>query len=120
MKLLIADDNAAMRQWICSVVADLADTIFECSNGAEAVAAYAEQHPDWVLMDLMMPVMDGLQATAKIKAMEPQARIAIVTSHNDARLRNEATKVGADAFIPKDQLFDLRYLIQTPKENYEA
>ena len=116
MKLLIAEDNAAMRQLICSIVADLADGIVECSNGAEAVAAYGEHHPDWVLMDLRMDVMDGLQATRAIKAQWPDARVVIVTSYNDAKLRVEASRAGACRYVLKEELLSLRQLITNNTE----
>lgn len=111
MKLLIAEDNEAMRRMICSVVADLADTIVECSDGAAAVAAYGEHHPDWVFMDLRMPGMDGLQATRAIKAEWPEARVVIVTSYNDAKLRAEANRVGADGYVLKEELLALRQML---------
>src|SRR5262249_22766631 len=52
MKLMIVEDNAEMRQLLRGVVADVADEVAECSDGEEAVATYAAQQPDWVLMDL--------------------------------------------------------------------
>ena len=68
MKLLIVEDNQPMRRLIRSLAADLSESITECSDGADARANYAEHHPDWVLMDLMMPQMDGLAATRQILA----------------------------------------------------
>ncbi len=111
MELLIAEDNEAMRQMICAVVADLVDSIVECRNGAEAVAEYGEHQPDWVFMDLRMPVMDGLQATRAIKANWPDARVVIVTSYDDTKLRAEANRVGAYGYILKEEFLALRTLI---------
>lgn len=111
MKLLIAEDNEAMRRMICSVVADLADCVIECSDGAAAVAAYGEHHPDWVFMDLRMQGMDGLQATRAIKAEWPEARVVIVTSYNDTKLRAEANKVGACGYVLKEELLALRQML---------
>jgi CheY-like chemotaxis protein len=117
MKLLIVDDNAAMRSLIRSLVADLADDIVECDDGAAAVLAFAAQQsegvlPDWVLMDLRMQPMDGLQATRAIRAQCPAARVVIVTSYNDARLRAEATRCGAYGYVLKEDLLTLRHLLQ--------
>ncbi len=111
MELIIAEDNEAMRQMICAVVAALVDSIVECRNGAEAVAAYNEHQPDWVFMDLCMQGMDGLQATRTIKAEWPEARIVIVTSYNDTKLRAEASKAGACGYVLKEELLALREIL---------
>ena len=71
MKLLIVDDNAEMRRLITRLVGDLAETINECSDGAQALIAYREQQPDWVLMDIKMPGLDGSAATRQIIAAFP-------------------------------------------------
>jgi CheY-like chemotaxis protein len=112
MKFLIAEDNAAMRQMIGSVITDWADEIVECSDGATAVSSYGEHRPDWVLMDIRMPTMDGLTATAAIKAAWPDAHIVIVTSYNDARLRAAAQQAGACGYVLKEDLLTLRHLLE--------
>jgi len=112
--LLIVDDNAAMRQLIRRVVSDLADSIEECSDGAEALAAYERHHfggGDLVLMDIEMPGMDGLTATRQLRAAHPEARIVIVTRHNDEELRGAALQDGACGFVPKENLLELRAII---------
>src|SRR5436305_4860336 len=79
MKLLIVEDNAGMRRLIKSVVQDLVDKVMECEDGAGAFQAYIDFLPDWVLMDIKMPKMDGLTATLTIKNAFPDANICIVT-----------------------------------------
>ena len=111
MSLLIVDDDERMRGLIRSIVADLADSITECGDGAEAEACYTEHHPDWVLMDLMMPRMNGFEATSRIMAFDPAAKIVIVTGNESQRLRDAATSAGACAFVSKENLLDLRQLI---------
>lgn len=111
MKLLIVDDNQEMRRLIKSVVADLAEEIVECADGAEALIAYREQLPDWVLMDIEMPVLDGLAATRQIIADFPKARIAIITRHGHEKLRITAQAAGACAYVLKEDLFPLREVI---------
>jgi CheY-like chemotaxis protein len=111
MKLLIVDDNPEMRRLIKSVVADLAEDIAECTDGAEALTAYRQQLPDWVLMDVEMPVLDGLAATRQIIADFPNARVAIVTRHSHEKLRAAARESGACAYVLKEDLFSLRSLI---------
>lgn len=64
--LLSVEDNEAMRRMIKSLVADLADVIFECDGGGAALGLYPAHRPDWVLMDIQMEPVDGLTATRQI------------------------------------------------------
>ena len=66
MKILIVDDNAGMRRLLRRAVPDTASAIWECSDGADALAAYAERHPNVVLMDIRMLRMGGLAAARQI------------------------------------------------------
>jgi CheY-like chemotaxis protein len=112
MKVMVVDDNQEMRRMICSIIGDAAVTC-EFANGAEASDAYPAELPDLVLMDLMMPQVGGIAATKIIRAAYPQAKIAIVTSHNGAALREAATQAGAFAYVLKENLMDLRPLLTT-------
>jgi CheY-like chemotaxis protein len=111
LSLLIVEDNEHMRSLIRSIVADLADSITECGDGAEAQACYAAQHPDWVLMDMMMPRMNGLVATRRIVAFDPAARIVMVTARDSQSLREAAISAGACAYVSKDNLLALREIL---------
>lgn len=114
MNFLIVDDNAQMRRMIKTVIADLADEISECDDGANALAAFAEYRPDWILMDVRMKAVDGLTATRNIKAAFNFAKIIIVTNYDDADLRESARKAGATAYVLKENLLDLRRILQLP------
>ena len=94
-----------------SLVEDLDADICECADGGEAVSACEARQPDWVLMDVQMSPMDGLTATRKIKTFFPETKICIVTNHADQKTRQAATDAGANAFLSKDNLMDLRELI---------
>ena len=111
MKLLIVEDNAEMRRLIASLVSDLVESIDECSDGAQALLAYREQRPDWVLMDIKMPGLDGIAATRQIVAAFPEAQIVIVTDYGDAKLRAAAGAAGALAYVIKEDLFALRGIL---------
>ena len=111
MKLLIVDDNAGMRRLIKGLVHDLAETINECGDGAEALAAYVEYRPDWVLMDIKMERLDGFAATRQIMAAFPEAQIVMVTDYGDAKSRAAADAAGACAYVIKEDLFALRAIL---------
>jgi len=112
MKLLIVDDNQPMRRLIRSLLTDVAELIVECGDGAVARSLYAEHQPDWVLMDLMMPKVDGVCATRQILASYPAARILIVTDHESHALREAAWRAGACGYVLKENLKDLRQLFR--------
>jgi len=109
--LLIVDDDARMRALIRSIVADLVDSVRECGDGAEAQTIYAEHQPDWVFMDVAMPLCNGLTATLNIKGQDPKARIIIVTGQESPTLRAQAKSAGAFGFVMKDDLFELRGIL---------
>jgi CheY-like chemotaxis protein len=112
MKLLIVEDSAEMRRMIKRVLKDLASEISECEDGSEALASFARHEPDWVLMDIGMKKMDGLTATRHLLAHWPQARVVIVTSHDDDLLREQAQQAGAVGYVLKENLLTLRQRLQ--------
>jgi len=111
MKVLIVEDNQAVRRMMKSLIADLADEIRECADGAEALSAYSESQPDVVLMDIRMQQVDGLTATRIIKARHHDARIIIVTNHDQPELRDAAHDAGAAGYVLKENLMTLRQLL---------
>jgi len=117
LTVLVVDDNADMRRLIRSIVSDLAHYIVECSDGSQAIQAYAAHKPDWVLMDIEMPALDGISATWEIKAGFPDAQIVIVTEYDDPAWREEARRAGACAYVLKDSLADVRRILtdQSPR-----
>lgn len=116
VKLLIVEDDPAMRALIKRIVGSVADAVYECDDGHEAVAAYAAHRPDWVFMDIKMKNLDGLDATREITAAWPGARIVIVTGYNDASLREAARQAGARGYLLKDNLTELLRLLKDTRE----
>ena len=120
MKLLIVEDNAQMRSLIRELVRDLAGPVTECTDGDEALEAYSAQQftsDDRVLMDLQMPRVGGLEATRRIRAIYPDAQIIIVTQHDDPHWRTAARESGAMAFVLKQNLLELRNILQTTPQS---
>ena len=113
MKLLIVENSFSVRQILKTVVAPLAMEITECGDGGEALALYARYRPDFVLMDIDLVEMDGITATRKIKAGDPNARIIIVTNYDEADFREAAQKAGACGYVLKENLLDVLTLLQT-------
>ena len=112
MNFLIVEDNDNMRRMIKSLVSEFAGETYECRDGAEALVAYAEHLPDWVLMDIRMSEVDGITATRQLKAAFPDANIIIVTDYNDAELRRSAREAGAREYVTKEELLDLRRILR--------
>jgi len=103
IRILIADDHPMMREALRTALADEPDmqVVGEATNGLEALRFAAEHKPDVIIMDLLMPVMDGLEATAAIFAANPQARILISTSLEDEEKILAAIQAGALGYFPK-------------------
>lgn len=109
--VLLVEDNDAMRALIRSLVEEITPVVHECESGEGAVDAYAAVRPDWVLMDIEMPGLDGIAATRAIRLLDPEARVVIVTAHGDDEYRLAARAAGARGFILKEDLLDLPALL---------
>ncbi len=107
MTILIVDDNDGIRRIVRHALKDIATTVWECSDGLDAPAAYRTHQPDVVLMDIRMPGVDGLEATRRILRNDPLARVVIVTDYEDDVLRAEAREAGARGYALKLNLLDL-------------
>ena len=90
----------------------MSDEFRECEDGAEALTAYAEFLPDWVLMDWEMKQVNGLVATQNIINRFPDAKILIVTNYDEKDLRQAAAEAGASGFILKDDLLRLQAFLK--------
>jgi len=107
MKIMIVDDHAEMRRLLRSALSHLTNEFVECADGADAVAAFPQQQPDWTIMDVGMQGMDGLEATRRIRSQSPSARILILTQHDSPPIRSAAFAAGACAYLSKDQLAEI-------------
>ncbi len=104
IRVLICDDHAIVRKGIGALLAVQPDiqVVGEASNGVEAVAQAEALSPDVILMDLMMPEVDGIEATRRITARQPDARILVLTSFAADDKVFPAVKAGALGYLLKD------------------
>jgi DNA-binding NarL/FixJ family response regulator len=106
MRILVVDDHEPVRAGICALLAtDSAFTVCgEARDGYDAFEKAKELHPDIVLMDVTMPVMNGLVATRQIKQLLPKTIIIIVTQHDAREMMRQALDAGAAAYIVKSRI----------------
>ena len=104
IRILIADDHAVVRAGLAQLIATFADVelVGVASDGREAVTLCAERRPDVVLMDLEMPVLDGIEATRRIKAAQPDVAVVVLTSFSDRERILLALDAGAAGYLLKD------------------
>ena len=116
IQVLIAEDHAIVRDGISSLLATIADidVIGEAANGLQAVAMFKRLQPDIVLMDLVMPEMDGIQAINEIMTFDPDARILVLTSFATDDKVFPALKAGACGYLLKDS--DSEELVRSIRE----
>lgn len=98
LKVMVVDDEIAMREILKIMLKDY--KVIEASNGREAVALYAKEKPDIVLMDVMMPLMNGIEATAEIKKIDPNAKIVAITAYASSK-GEKVMEAGADYILKK-------------------
>lgn len=104
LRVLIVDDVEQVRKDLHTFLTLTGDieVIGAACNGLEAIRLVQAMHPQVVLMDLEMPVMDGYQAARQIKALQPSCRIIALTIHGDDAEQKKAFQAGVDDFIAKD------------------
>ncbi len=105
--ILLVDDEPHIRKFVSLILKQLGSpTLFEASNGQEALEIYQREQPDLVLLDVSMPVMDGLETLKRLKAIDPDAVVVMLTSIVNRQSIDEALDYGAANYLRKD----------TPKE----
>jgi two-component system, chemotaxis family, chemotaxis protein CheY len=105
--ILVVDDEAHIRKFVTLILRSLGVTsIIEAPNGEEAVATYARERPDLVLLDVNMPHIDGIETLKRLKAADPDCVVVMLTSLANRHTIEQALELGAANYIRKD----------TPKE----
>ncbi|QMU27143.1 response regulator transcription factor [Adhaeribacter radiodurans] len=104
IKILLADDHTLVRNGIRSMLENSADLeiVGEAQNGAEALTKVKELAPDVLLLDIAMPIMTGIEATAQINKLYPETRCLVLSMHHDEDYILKAVESGAYGYLLKD------------------
>jgi two-component system response regulator DegU len=101
--LILVDDHQLLRQGLRRSLEDAGfDVVGEASDGQEAIILAEKLRPDLVLMDVTMPVLDGIEATRQLRAKVPESRVVILTMHGEEEVVERALRAGAVGFLVKD------------------
>ena len=103
--VLVVDDNASIRQALCRVFTSEAefDLCGEAENGREAIEKAQVLHPDLIVMDLSMPVMNGIDAARTLKTLMPMVPVIIFSEYSDVFSEQEARSAGISALVSKSE-----------------
>jgi two-component system, chemotaxis family, chemotaxis protein CheY len=116
--ILVVDDAAFMRMMIRDILAKEGYSILEAVNGRDAVAKFGKSRPDLVTLDVTMPEMDGLEALAAIREIDPSASVLMVSAMGQQALIVAALEAGATDFLIKP--FQPTKVLETVKKCLEA
>ena len=107
--VLVVDDHALLRTGVANIINQEPDlrVIAEASNGQEAIDAFERYRPDVTLLDLRMPVMEGVEAVRQIRERDPLAKVIVLTTYDTDEDISRALKAGAKAYVLKDISADL-------------
>lgn len=102
--VLVVDDHLLVRTGVANIISNEPDllVVAEAANGVEAIAAFERHRPDVTLLDLRMPVMEGVEAVRQIRQRDPAARVIVLTTYDTDEDITRALKAGAKAYILKD------------------
>lgn len=109
LTVVVVDDTLDYRQIVWSLLAELADVVTvvgEAADGEEGLAVVLRERPDIVITDLMMPHLNGVELTRRIRQALPQTTVILMSSHPEDAYRLMASDSGADAFVNKRVIFD--------------
>lgn len=103
MRVLIVDDQAAVRSGVRSTLQDQGlDVVGEAANGEEAIERVEKLNPELIIMDISMPVLDGLSAAKIIKRCHPRTQILMLSMHNVSDFIEAAKRLGLNGYLLKE------------------
>jgi len=103
IKLALVDDQAMFRRGLAMLLRDMPDVqvVFECANGEELMTGLDGNAIDIVLLDLEMPVMDGMEAMRRARAEHPEVKVIVLSMHSDEKFIIHLMELGANGYVPK-------------------
>jgi two-component system NarL family response regulator len=103
-RVLLVDDHALLRTGVANIINQESDlqVVAEAGNGVDALAAYERHQPDVTLLDLRMPVMEGVEVVRRLRERDPSARVIVLTTYDTDDEISRALKAGAKAYVLKD------------------
>lgn len=103
IRLALVDDQAMFRRGLAMLLRDMADVqvVFEAANGEELLTGLQGNAIDMVLLDLEMPVMDGIEAMRRARAEHPEVKVIVLSMHNDEKFIIHLMELGANGYVPK-------------------
>ncbi len=103
IRIILVDDHQVLRDGLKALINSEVDlqVIAEAENGQTAIDLFQELHPDIIIMDLGMPGMSGMAAIKKIRKLDADVRIVVLSMHNDREVVLRAIKAGSDGYVPK-------------------
>jgi DNA-binding NarL/FixJ family response regulator len=102
LRIVVADDQASVREGLAAMLGMLPGIEVAAAAGEQAVEAVAAQHPDAILLDLRMPVLDGVEATRRLTRQHPDVAVVVLTTYDDDTSVLSALRAGARSYITKD------------------
>lgn len=108
VRVVLADDTAAYRRFLRLILEQDGrfEIVGEAANGVEAIDMCREEQPDVIILDLAMPVLDGLQAIPELRAQVPTTEIVVLSGFARGRLDAQALESGARAYVEKGEAFE--------------
>jgi two-component system, NarL family, response regulator DegU len=105
IRVIIADDHAIMRVGIRNILSRSTDIVVvgEASNGAEAIDLVNELNPDVLILDMEMPVMDGVEVARRLQAQNAPVRVLVLSAYDDRQYILEMLNMGASGYLIKDE-----------------
>lgn len=101
--ILLVDDEAHIRKYVGLILKTIGTpTLLEAGNGQDAVEIYRREQPDLVLLDVNMPVMDGIETLKKLREIDPECLVIMLTSLANRQTIDQAADLGATNYIRKD------------------
>jgi DNA-binding NarL/FixJ family response regulator len=119
VSILICDDFEPWRRTVSAILAEDADLeiVGECSDGPEAVQMAAELQPDLILLDIMLPTMNGLEAARQIIAASPGRKILFLSTYRSREIMRETMRIGAGFVVKSEAGRDLLPMVRAAVRN---